>query len=64
MSIVFLGEDRTAFILGLYRIYFQDWTPEAAWEEMLRSDFHAAFRLRGLSSYFWRHTEKPEWVKR
>lgn len=60
----FLGEDRTTFILGLYRIYFQDWTPQAAWEEMLRSDFHVAFRLRGLSSYFWHHTEKPGWVKR
>jgi hypothetical protein len=58
-----LGKDRNTFIIGLYRVYFQDWKPEAAWEEMLRSGFRARLTLRGFESYFWRHTLKPEWVK-
>jgi protein-tyrosine phosphatase len=58
-----LGEDRNVFIVGLYRIYFQDWTPPAAWAEMLRSDFHDSLRLRGFTTYFWSHTRKPDWVK-
>ena len=58
-----LGEDRTAFLIGLYRIYFQDWPPQAAWEEMLRSGFHVRFTLRGYVCYFWHHTRKPEWAK-
>ncbi len=59
----FLGEDRSAFIVGLYRVYFQNWAPQRAWQEMLRSRFHVAFRLRGLRSYFWHHTQKPAWAK-
>lgn len=60
----YLGEDRNTFIIGLYRVYFQDWTPQAAWKEMLRSGFHPALRLKGFETYFWHHTQKPEWVKR
>ncbi len=60
----FLGRDRDTFIIGLYRIYFEGWTPEAAWEEMLRSGFHSSFRLRGLTTYFWHHTQVPDWAKR
>ena len=58
----FLGEDRSTFILGLYRIYFQDWPPQAAWQEMLHSGFHVRWSLRGFTSYFWEHTQKPGWV--
>ena len=58
----FLGEDRNTFIVGLYRIYYQDWTPEAAWEEMLQSGFHVRMTLRGFETYFWRHARKPDWV--
>ena len=58
-----LGEDRSTFIIGLYRVYFQDWTPQAAWDEMLRSGFHVRSTLRGFQTYFWRHTQKPEWAK-
>ncbi len=57
-----LGEDRATFIIGLYRIYFQDWTPQDAWNEMLRSGFHVRWSLQGFSDYFWRHTRKPNWV--
>lgn len=59
-----LGEDRTTFIIGLYRVYFQDWTPQAAWAEMLRSGFHRAWRLRGFETYFWHHTQKPDWARK
>ena len=57
-----LGKDRTALITGLYRVYYQDWTPEAAWAEMLRSGFHVRPTLRGFETYFWGHTKKPDWV--
>jgi protein-tyrosine phosphatase len=56
------GEDRTAFIVGLYRVYYEDWTPEAAWAEMLRSGFHVRPTLRGFDTYFWRHSKNPDWV--
>ena len=45
-----LGRDRTAFLVGLYRIYYEDWTPEAAWAEMLRSGFRARPTLRGFET--------------
>ncbi len=59
----YLGEDRSNFIIGLYRVYFQGWTPQAAWNEMLRSGFHTRFTLRGLSAYFWRHSATPDWAE-
>ena len=58
-----LGEDRNTFIVGLYRVYYEDWTPEAAWEEMIRTGFHVRPTLRGFATYFWSHTKKPDWVK-
>ena len=57
-----LGEDRTTFLLGLYRIYFEDWSPEAAWQEMIRDGFHVRWSLRGFETYFWNHTRKPQWA--
>ncbi len=60
----FLGEDRDMFIVGLYRVYFQGWTPQEAWDEMLRSHFHSSLRLFGLKSYFWRHSYVPAWARR
>lgn len=59
-----LGRDRTGMIVGLYRIYCQNWTPEAAWAEMLRFGFTVDWTLRGLQTYFWAHTQKPDWVNR
>ena len=58
-----VGDDRTSFITGLYRIYFENWTPQAAWNEMIRSGFHANWWLFGLQTYFWHHTRQPEWAK-
>jgi len=58
-----LGEDRNMFIIGLYRIYFLGWSPEAAWAEMLRSGFHVRWSLRGFELYFWSHTRIPQWAR-
>ena len=57
-----LGEDRTAFVLGLYAVYYQGWSPEAAWAKMLRVGFHVRWTLRGFDTYFWTHTQRPTWV--
>ena len=57
------GEDRNNFIVALYRIYYEDWTPEAAWRELLRAGFHTRHLLRGFTTYYWSHTRKPDWVK-
>ena len=57
-----LGRDRTALIAGLYRVYYEDWTPEAAWNEMLRLGFKRRWSLRGFETYFWRHCQKPKWA--
>lgn len=59
-----LGRDRAPMIVGLYRVYYQGWTPEAAWDEMLRAGFKVRWSLRGLRTYFWSHSRKPEWVTR
>ncbi len=59
-----LGRDRTSMIVGLYRVYYQNWTPEAAWDEMLRVGFKVDWTLRGLKTYFWTHTQKPAWANR
>ena len=57
-----LSEDRTPFIVGLYRVYYEDWSAEEAWREMLHSKFHASLGMWGFKTYFWKHTEKPGWV--
>jgi protein tyrosine/serine phosphatase len=57
-----LGRDRTSMIVGLYRVYYESWTPEAAWDEMLRDGFKVDWTLRGLKTYFWTHTQKPDWA--
>jgi len=57
------GRDRTAFLIGLYRIYFEGWSPEDAWEEMLRGGFKVRWSLRGFTTYFWKHCQRPEWVR-
>jgi protein tyrosine/serine phosphatase len=58
-----VGEDRSSFIAALYRVYYQGWKPEVAWQAMLRSRFHTNFWLSGLKRYFWSHTQRPDWVR-
>jgi len=59
----YLGHDRTALVVGLYRIYYENWTPDEAWAEALRNGFKIRWALRGLRSYFWRHCQKPDWAR-
>lgn len=49
------GKDRTGFLVALYRIEIQRWTPQNAWEEM-RLYGHAVFM--GGNSYFKTWLEK------
>lgn len=48
------GEDRTGLIVGLYRVVYQGWTPEDAYQEMLDKGFHPI--LFGLKNYFIKRT--------
>ncbi len=57
------GRDRTAVVIALYRIYFENWSPEQAWQEMLKWGFKRDWSLWGFERYFWFHTEKPDWVR-
>jgi protein tyrosine phosphatase (PTP) superfamily phosphohydrolase (DUF442 family) len=54
-----LGRDRAALLVGLYRVQHEGWTPEAAWDEMLRSGFKVSWWLSGLRKYFWNHSREP-----
>jgi hypothetical protein len=58
-----LGRDRTEVLLALYRVYYENWTPEAAWQHMLRGGGFKSWGLPGFKRYFWRHSKKPSWVK-
>jgi protein-tyrosine phosphatase len=58
-----VGYDRTTFIAALYRMYYLDWSPEAAWQKMLAERFHARWWLYGFKVYFWHHTQKPDWLE-
>jgi hypothetical protein len=56
---VFHAWDEWSSAFALYRMYYEDWMPEAAWAKMLRYGFHVRLTLRGLDPSFWRHTNKP-----
>jgi hypothetical protein len=58
----YLGQDRAALIMGLYRIYYEGWTPDEAWAEALRDGFKLHWTLRGLRTYFWGHCQRPDWA--
>jgi protein tyrosine/serine phosphatase len=53
----FHGEDRTGLLVGLYRFYQDKWTPEAAYQEMLKMGFHKKFTA--LKDYFFEKTKTP-----
>jgi tyrosine-protein phosphatase SIW14 len=44
------GEDRTGLIVGLYRVFYEQWTPQAAWTEMIANGFHRILFL--LEEYY------------
>jgi protein tyrosine/serine phosphatase len=53
----FHGEDRTGLIVGLYRVYVDGWTQDAAYQEMLKMGFHKKFT--SLRDYFYEKTNSP-----
>lgn len=58
------GRDRTAIVIGLYRVYFEHWSPEDAWAEAVtRWGFKAKWSLWGFRRYYWRHTAIPVWAR-
>lgn len=48
-----LGRDRTGLVIGLYRVFYENWTPDMAYDEMLKFGFSEAWHLRGLRAFFW-----------
>jgi len=44
------GEDRTGLIVGLYRVFYEQWTAKAAYKEMKKDGFHPILFL--LNHYF------------
>jgi protein tyrosine/serine phosphatase len=48
------GQDRTGLIIGLYRVFYQEWTPKEAYQEMIRYGFHPW--LLGLRFYYKKET--------
>jgi len=57
------GRDRTAMILGLYRVYYQGAAPQQVWDQMVREGYNTHWSLWGFKRYFWKHTHKPRWVE-
>lgn len=49
------GEDRTGMIVGLYRVLYQGWPKQKAYDEMLKMGFHPF--LKSLKKYFWDRTQ-------
>jgi hypothetical protein len=51
-----IGRDRTSLIVGLYRIQTESCAPKETWNEMKQFGFSEGIHLRGLKSYFVKHT--------
>jgi len=49
------GQDRTGLIVGLFRVFHQNWSPEDAYDEMLKYNFHPS--LIFLDRYFKNRTQ-------
>ncbi len=58
-----LGRDRTSLLVAIYRIVFEKWNRDMAWNEMKAYGFSEAPTLMGLKHYFDEHfpknTENP-----
>ena len=49
-----MGQDRTGFQCGIYRVRCDGWTREAAWDEMIALGYHPEFM--GLDRAWWVET--------
>lgn len=52
------GQDRTGLIVGLFRVYFQEWSAQQAYDEMLEKGFHP--QLVYLDAYFEERANKTD----
>jgi len=48
------GQDRTGLLIGLFRVFQQNWAPNTAYDEMLKYHFHSSLFL--LDRYFKKRT--------
>jgi tyrosine-protein phosphatase SIW14 len=48
------GVDRTGLVIGLYRVIYQTWAPQDAWNEMLEYGYHTTYKT--LTRYFEERT--------
>jgi hypothetical protein len=54
-----LGRDRAMLITGLYEMYYKGKSKEEAYKEMKYYGFKDGWGLRGLKSYFEKHSKEP-----
>ena len=54
-----LGRDRAMLITGLYEMYYKGKSKEEAYKEMKYYGFKDGWGLRGLKSYFEKHSQEP-----
>lgn len=52
------GQDRTGIVMALYRVFYQNWTPEAAYDEMVDIGFRRF--LKALEDYYIRRSGMEE----
>ena len=54
-----LGRDRAMLIAGLYEMYYRGMSKDEAYREMKYYGFKDSWTLRGLRSYFEKHSNPP-----
>jgi hypothetical protein len=54
-----LGRDRAMLIAGLYEMYYRGMSKDEAYREMKHYGFKDDWTLRGLKSYFEKHSNPP-----
>jgi len=54
-----LGRDRAMLIAGLYGMYYRGMSKDEAYQDMKHYGFKDDWTLRGLKSYFEKHSQSP-----
>ena len=49
------GKDRTGLLVGLYRVFMDNWDTKRAHDEMLQFNFSPLLQ-KGLETYYWKKT--------
>jgi len=59
-----LGRDRTAVLMALYRVYYENCAAQEAWDQMLRrGGFKSRWGMFGFQRYYWNHCKRPDWAQ-